>query len=329
MGDLAVPGRRDGRNASVGAMRPSVPAMPVIRPSEQYSGPPYPLLEGLSPTIGWQWAPAAKGGPAFVIISRTMLGSFKVLQRFPLTDDGWAKTWHGVVKLSPDAAGKIRVRLEARAAEDRNRRQRFGDSPEIAELDARSFACLREVALLGGYAPGADMAVGKQYDVRFLEDRLIVCPCRLTDVLAQVPYSEVEAVEIGGPGLVKSGGGFIGGGFGAAGAVEGMAVAAVLNALTTRTSIKTVVRVQGTGCELFLLHARATPEQVRIDLSRPLGAIRSARASALPGADAHHEPARPASSPVEELTKLASMLQSGLLTREEFDHLKAKLLADS
>jgi hypothetical protein len=88
------------------------------------------------------------------------------------------------------------------------------------------------------------------------------------------------------------------------------------------------VRVQGTGCELFLLHARATPEQVRIDLSRPLGAIRSARAPALQGADEHREPARPA-SPVEELTKLASMLQSGLLTREEFDQLKARLLADS
>ena len=61
--------------------------------------------------------------------------------------------------------------------------------------------------------------------------------------------------------------------------------------------------VQGTGCELFLLHARSTPEHLRIELSRPLGAIRSARASALPGAH-HREPAGAASS-VEELTKLA------------------------
>jgi hypothetical protein len=52
-----------------------------------------------------------------------------------------------------------------------------------------------------------------------------------------------------------------------------MAIAAVLNGLTTRTSIKTVVRVQGTGCELFLFHTKATPEQLRIELSRPLGAI--------------------------------------------------------
>ena len=55
-----------------------------------------------------------------------------------------------------------------------------------------------------------------------------------------MPYSEVEGLEIGGPGLVKTGGGFVGGGFGARGAIEGMAIAAVLNGLTTRTSIKTV-----------------------------------------------------------------------------------------
>ena len=46
-------------------------------------------------------------------------------------------------------------------------------------------------------------------------------------------------MEIGGSGMVRSGGGFTGGGFGLGGAVEGMAIAAVLNAMTTRTSIKT------------------------------------------------------------------------------------------
>ena len=85
-------------------------------------------------------------------------------------------------------------------------------------------------------------------------------------------------MEIGGPGLVRSGGGFTGGGFGLSGAVEGMAIAAVLNAMTTRTSIKTVVRIQGTGCELFLLHTRLTPEQLRIEMSRTLAVIRAARA---------------------------------------------------
>lgn len=40
------------------------------------------------------------------------------------------------------------------------------------------------------------------------------------------------------------------------------------------------------------------------------------------------EPIAPvaAPSPVQELAKLADMLQKGLLTREEFDLMKAKLL---
>jgi hypothetical protein len=154
----------------------------------------------------------------------------------------------------------------------------------------------------------------------------MVFACRRAEMLAEVLYSEVEDVEIGGPGLVKTGGGFVGGGFGMSGAIEGAAIAAVLNALTMRTSITTVMRIQGTGCELFLLHTRLTPGQLRIAMSRPLGAIRSARETEAIGGIQRGAPAMSA-SPVEDLTKLADMLEKGLLTREEFDLMKAKLLS--
>ena len=177
---------------------------------------------------------------------------------------------------------------------------------------------------LGGHVPESPIRAGERCDVRFVEDRLVVFASRRAEVLAEVPYSQVEDVEIGGPGMVRTGGGFAGGGFGLGGAVEGMAIAAVLNAMTTRTSIKTVVRIQGTGCELFLLHTKMTPEQLRIEMSRTLGVIRAARAE---------EAARPSPeartvspSPVEELAKLADMLEKGLLTREEFDLMKAKII---
>jgi len=79
-----------------------------------------------------------------------------------------------------------------------------------------------------------------------------------------VPYSEVEDVEIGGPGLVKTGGGFIGGGFDVTGALEGMAIASVLNAPTRRTSVKTVLRIQGNGLRTVPVShpadSRATPD---------------------------------------------------------------------
>ena len=78
MGDLAVPERPNGRHAAMQA-HVGVPVMPVIRPSEQYTAIPYPLLDGVSPTIGWQWQSKAKSGPAFVIIRRGALGSLKVV----------------------------------------------------------------------------------------------------------------------------------------------------------------------------------------------------------------------------------------------------------
>jgi membrane protease subunit (stomatin/prohibitin family) len=104
---------------------------------------------------------------------------------------------------------------------------------------------------------------------------------------------------------------------GAAGALEGMAVAGVLNALTTRTSITTILRVQAKACELFLLHTKSTPEALRMELSQALGAVRQAKPS---------QQASAATSGIAELAKLAEMLQAGLITREEFDALKLRLL---
>ena len=60
-------------------------------------------------------------------------------------------------------------------------------------------------------------------------------------------------------------------------------------------------------------------------MSHPLGAIRSARAAEV-GGIRYQGPAVPR-SPVEELAKLADMLEKGLLTREEFDLMKGELLS--
>jgi hypothetical protein len=197
---------------------------------------------------------------------------------------------------------------------------------EAGASDARPLAFLQDVAYLGGYVPVTAISVGQRYDVAFLEDRLLIAACHQAEALAALPYSEIEDIEIGGPGLVRSGGGFFGGGFGVTGAVEGMAIASVLNALTSRTSIQTVVRIQGTNCELFLLDTWETPGHLRIQMSHALGVIQAARPPGVAGAKDHGLPTRSA-SPVEELAKLADMVDRGLLTRKEFDLMKARLLA--
>jgi Short C-terminal domain len=89
-----------------------------------------------------------------------------------------------------------------------------------------------------------------------------------------------------------------------------------LNALTTRAAIETVVGFQWPEGELILLCRDATPHDLRIELSRLYGAIRS-RASATPAR---------AADPVDQLERLAKLLEQGLLSREQFDAAKAKLI---
>jgi hypothetical protein len=253
-------------------------------------------------------------------VRRSALSEYKIVSRHPLTDQGWADAWHELEQAAPAMAEKVRVVLARRADNDRATAPR-------RQLDAGTLAYLPQLVLLGGYFPGVEFTAGATYDVRFLADRLAVLPCGSVEPMGELAYREIEKVDIGGPGLVKSGGGFAGGGFGVAGAAEGMAIAAVLNAATTRTKIKTVIQVQAAHAEMFFLHTRTAPEALRIALSRAIGALREARAE--------HANSSPGDGPpgpatvVSELAKLASMLESGLLTRKEFDHLKARLIAGS
>jgi hypothetical protein len=186
-------------------------------------------------------------------------------------------------------------------------------------------ACMHQVVYLGGYVPGVQLVTGDRYDVPFLEDRILVVEWKTRQVVTDLAYTEIELVEVGGPGIVKTGGGFVGGGFGVLGAAKGMGIASFLNTLSSRTTYKTVARIQAPGCELFWLHTRVDPEQLRIALSRPLAVLRSVRAASTSAPQLHA--ASPASaSSVEELARLADMLEKGLLTREEFDLMKARLI---
>jgi hypothetical protein len=50
-----------------------VPDMPEIRSNEQYANFPFPLVDGIPLTLGWQWMPGKKGGPCFALIRRGAL----------------------------------------------------------------------------------------------------------------------------------------------------------------------------------------------------------------------------------------------------------------
>jgi len=94
----------------------ALPPFPAISWFEWYDNSPYPVIDSVSPTIGWQNQPPEQGGPAFVILTRSAFGSLKVTGRYPLTEDGWVLAWQALEESSPQAAATIRQVLAARPA---------------------------------------------------------------------------------------------------------------------------------------------------------------------------------------------------------------------
>ena len=194
-----------------------------------------------------------------------------------------------------------------------------------------------------GGSGGGPLIKGQAYDLRFLGDRIMVCPCRSAEAIVEVPYRDVETVEVSGSSPGKSPGellvlilglGLLGALLGLVllglvgfllGAVVFGLVGALVGAASSTTA--TVVRLRGRDAEFYFLHTQMRPDALRIDLSEPLRAIEGARATQAGDSD---EPAdlAPGSIP-DQLSKLASLLQQDLITRGEFEHLKAKLIAES
>jgi uncharacterized protein YbjQ (UPF0145 family) len=117
MSEPVVPGHSGGQH-SMSAGQVSVPAMPVIRESEKYqSSIPFPLVDGLPHTIGWQWHQGSGASPAFVIIGRGRMGGYKILDSFPLTEEGWASAWQSLALADPAATQKVLLALAAREAD--------------------------------------------------------------------------------------------------------------------------------------------------------------------------------------------------------------------
>src|SRR5262249_54571160 len=106
-GDVAGQDGSGGRHAAMQSSA-AVPPMPVLGPSEQDRSAPLPLLDGLSPTIGWSFQGPRGSGAAFAILHRRRVwGTLEVIESFPLTEDGWAKAWQSLTKWNPEAAQKV------------------------------------------------------------------------------------------------------------------------------------------------------------------------------------------------------------------------------
>jgi hypothetical protein len=310
---MADPGEPSSGPDSSSLSSSLIPPKPVIMTAE-WGDWAHLLIDDRHLSIGWQNRPAKKGGPCYLVGKMTaVLGGTKVEERFPFTEDGWAKAWRFLMRNDNTLATRIRNELASRAEADRARQ-------ELANLDASALVNLLAVTFVGGYGGEQTLVAGQPYDLRFFSDLLAITQPRQTGTVAELRYEEIEALEVGGPGLVSGMSRGQQAGMTLAFGVIGAAIA------YTDTKIQTLVRIQTQGSELHFLCSTITPEALRVQLSRPLGAIRSSHGGQPPpGASQVSEPA----AAIAELSRLASLLEAGLLTRAEFDRLKAQLLAGS
>jgi hypothetical protein len=306
--------------------------MPTISKSELYTGAPRLLVDaGIRHSLGWQ--DGRKGGPSFVI-ARTGF-RVKVTQRFPLTKLGWGNAWQELLRLDPGAAEAIEPILAKREARSRA-------AAALTTLDAASLCSLRSVMFNGG--SGSDPLVKGQFcDLRFLNDKIVVCPRGSADAILEMPYRDLQSVDITGSGSSRSGSdlpvvvlvlGLLGALLGLlilgfVGFIFGALIFGLIGAMvgSSWSKIETSVRIRGRDAEYYFLNTQKRPEALQIELSAALRAIDKSRGTQPvkpdEGGDSTSEPIS------EQLNRLASLLQQGLITRDEFEHLKSRLIAQS
>lgn len=133
-----------------------------------------------------------------------------------------------------------------------------------------------------------------------------------------VPYADIHALQISGS-TTHSNAGVFGGGFGVAGAAEGMLAASVINSLTSQTTTYSLVRLAAKAAEYVFVSQRIDSGSLNMMLTPVQFRIRQAQASA-------SSPPTAAASVADELAKLAQLRDAGVLSEAEFTAAKARLL---
>ena len=190
------------------------------------------------------------------------------------------------------------------------------DQQEVRESTPDVLPCLFTVVGGYGWSPEPDSRV----TVRVGAQSLAVGTLPAVTPMV-VPYDELLSLEFHG-GKTTKGGGFFGGGFGITGALEGMLIASVLNKLTTKTSINSIVRLSGRSGETVLHAPNRMPTDLRTMFAPAVNAVaaREARGTTTPANSADL---------LEKLERLVTLHVNGHLTDEEFISAKQQILGSS
>ena len=178
-----------------------------------------------------------------------------------------------------------------------------------------------EVGLLAIYdgGTGYSLPTGTILSLREYSEGIAID--NLTDgSVIQLSISEIDDLEFSG-GKSTSGGGFFGGGYGVEGFAVGLAAATVLNKLTTRSQVSTSIRILTGVGELNLVTNQATPEELDLSFASTRTQLRQK------AKNSSSTPSAAPSSLAEEIAQLSSLRDAGVLSDDEFQAAKTKLLS--
>ena len=187
--------------------------------------------------------------------------------------------------------------------------------------------------IVGGSAVAATgfppIAPGIACKLEFAAERILVLTLianRGYQPTAIVPYDEAKTLRIAGRGAITStrGGGWIGGGFGVAGILEGALLASALNTATrrTNTTIETLVHFNAGRRELLLVNRQVTPDVLQVRLAPVFARLDAAREAAT----AQQAPLPASDDRLAKLQQLGELRASGVLDEQEFLAEKRRLL---
>lgn len=121
MEEKRVPDHRPVRREDQAVGEAAVPVMPVPAQNTLWPGAaPYLLpASGRRYTLGWQ--NTKKTGPSFVLVRSSVIGP-KVVDRYPLSEDGWAQAWAALLKLDVHATETVAENLKKLRATEAKKR---------------------------------------------------------------------------------------------------------------------------------------------------------------------------------------------------------------
>jgi hypothetical protein len=137
-------------------------------------------------------------------------------------------------------------------------------------------------------------------------------------------FEGLNGIQITGEGLYQTGGGWIGGGFGISGALQGAAFASVMNALTTRTHNDCYFRFVYPGTDATFQVLSHTPRDLEIALSGVRNWLETRNPVSISSAQVISSTSR-----VEQLEKLHQLFEKGILSEAEYKAEKQRILAGS